>query len=145
MKAALKQTEARGVFQTQPFLSSKEIAHDGLTQLIIVDTMHERKMQMNELCEGVIALPGGFGTLEELFEMLTWGQLGLHEKPIGILNINGFYDNLIVFLDDMVAKGFLKEINRKMVLIDEDIDELITKMKTYKAPITGKWITKGTT
>lgn len=127
------------------FLKSKEIAHNELTELILVDSMHERKTKMNELCDGVIALPGGFGTLEELFEMLTWGQLGLHEKPIGILNINGFYDNLIVFLDDMVAKGFLKEINRKMVLIDEDIDELITKMKTYKAPITGKWITKGTT
>ncbi|MEM6828919.1 MAG: TIGR00730 family Rossman fold protein [Bacteroidota bacterium] len=113
------------------FLKSKEIAHNGLTELILVDSMHERKTKMNELCDGVIALPGGFGTLEELFEMLTWGQLGLHKKPIGILNVNGFYNNLIAFLDDMVAKGLLKEINRKMVLISEDIDELIIKMKTH--------------
>ena len=89
---------------------------------------------MNELCDGVIAVPGGFGTIEELFEMLTWGQLGLHKKPIGILNINGFYDNLIAFLDDMVTKGLLKEINRNMVLISENIDELIIKMKAYNNP-----------
>ncbi|MGB1041263.1 MAG: TIGR00730 family Rossman fold protein [Flavobacteriales bacterium] len=124
------------------FLSSKEIAHDGLTQLIIVDTMHERKMKMNELCEGVIALPGGFGTLEELFEMLTWGQLGLHKKPIGILNINGFYDELISLLTTMVAKGFLKEINREMVLVSDDIDDLLHQMKNYTPPEVGKWIKK---
>jgi len=127
------------------FLKSKEIAHNGLTELIVVDSMHDRKTKMNELCDGVIALPGGFGTLEELFEMLTWEQLGLHKKPIGILNINGFYDYLIAFLDQMVAKGLLKEINRKMLLIDEDIDKLIAKMRTYKAPTTGKWITKEVT
>ncbi len=127
------------------FLKSKEIAHNELTELILVDSMHERKAKMNELCDGVIALPGGFGTLEELFEMLTWGQLGLHKKPIGILNINGFYDKLILFLDDMVTKGLLKETNRKMVLISNNIDELIIKMKTYQAPTTGKWITKKNT
>ncbi|SNZ01218.1 TIGR00730 family Rossman fold protein [Flagellimonas pacifica] len=127
------------------FLKSKEIAHNGLTELIVVDSMHKRKTMMNDLCDGVIALPGGFGTIEELFEMLTWGQLGLHKKPIGILNVNGFYDNLISFLDDMVTKGLLKEVNRKMVLISNDIDELINKMKTYQAPTTGKWITKETT
>ncbi|WP_272149857.1 TIGR00730 family Rossman fold protein [Tenacibaculum aiptasiae] len=132
-----------GVLPT--FLKSKEIAHTGLTELILVNSMHERKTKMNELCDGVIALPGGFGTLEELFEMLTWGQLGLHKKPIGILNINGFYNNLITFLDHMVAMGLLKERNRKMVLISENIDELLTKMKTYQAPTTGKWITKETT
>ncbi|KAB1155144.1 TIGR00730 family Rossman fold protein [Tenacibaculum aiptasiae] len=132
-----------GVLPT--FLKSKEIAHTGLTELILVDSMHERKTKMNELCDGVIALPGGFGTLEELFEMLTWGQLGLHKKPIGILNINGFYNNLITFLDHMVTMGLLKEKNRKMVLISEHIDELLIKMKTYQAPTTGKWITKETT
>ncbi|OQD41896.1 LOG family protein [Croceivirga radicis] len=126
------------------FLKSKEIAHNELTELILVNSMHERKTKMNELCDGVIALPGGFGTIEELFEMLTWGQLGLHKKPIGILNINGFYDNLIAFLDDMVTKGLLKEINRKMVLISDNIDELIIKMKAYQAPTIGKWITKET-
>ena len=126
------------------FLKSKEIAHNGLTELILVESMHERKTKMNELCDGVIALPGGFGTIEELFEMLTWGQLGLHKKPIGILNINGFYNALIAFMDGMVKKGLLKKVNRDMVLIDENIDELLTKMKTYQPPTTGKWIMKET-
>jgi len=124
------------------FLKSKEIAHNGLTELILVDSMHERKTKMNDLCDGVIALPGGFGTLEELFEMLTWAQLGLHKKPIGILNVNGFYDELIIFLNKMVDNGLLKETNRKMILVSEDIDDLLVKMKTYKAPDVGKWITK---
>lgn len=124
------------------FLKSKEIAHEKLTQLIVVDTMHERKTKMNDLCDGVISLPGGFGTLEEFFEMLTWGQLGLHKKPIGILNINGFYNELIGLLDTMVKKGFLKNINRQMVLVSENIDDLLTKMKTYKAPSVEKWISK---
>ena len=91
------------VFGVLPnFLKSKEVAHDNLTELIIVESMHERKTKMNELCDGVIALPGGFGTLEELFEMLTWSQLGLHKKPIGILNVDGFYDLLLQFVQKMV-------------------------------------------
>ncbi|MRX64717.1 TIGR00730 family Rossman fold protein [Maribacter luteus] len=126
------------------FLKSKEIAHNGLTELILVDSMHERKTKMNDLCDGVIALPGGFGTLEELFEMLTWGQLGLHKKPIGLLNINGFYNELINFLDNMVHKGLLKDVNRKMVLVGDNIDELLEKMKTYEAPSIEKWITNKT-
>ncbi len=116
------------------FLKSKEIAHKGLTELILVESMHERKAIMNDLCDGVIALPGGFGTMEELFEMLTWGQLGLHKKPIGILNTNGFYNDLISFLDNMFDKGLLKHENRNMLLVSENIDELLTKMKAYKAP-----------
>lgn len=127
------------------FLKTKEIAHNGLTQLILVKSMHERKTKMNELCNGVIALPGGFGTLEELFEMLTWGQLGLHKKPIGLLNVNGFYNELMAFLNQMVEKGLLKAENRNMVLVSDQIDELLAKMKNYKAPETGKWITKETT
>jgi len=126
------------------FLKSKEIAHNGLTELIIVESMHKRKTLMNELCDGIIALPGGFGTLEELFEMLTWGQLGLHEKPIGILNVNGYYNELIQFLDKMVNQGLLNDINRKMLLVSNNIQELITKMKNYQAPTTEKWITKET-
>jgi len=126
------------------FLKSKEIAHEGLTELILVDSMHERKTKMNDLCDGVIALPGGFGTLEELFEMLTWSQLGLHKKPIGILNINGFYDELISLLDTMVDKGFLKEVNKQMVLVSDNIDDLLNKMKNYKAPTVKKWINKET-
>ncbi|MDQ0780420.1 uncharacterized protein (TIGR00730 family) [Chryseobacterium sp. W4I1] len=97
------------------FLQSKEIAHKNLTELIIVETMHERKMKMNDLCDGVIVLPGGYGTLEEFFEMITWAQLGLHKKPIGILNIDGFYDDLIRLVQTMVNKGFLKQVNRDML------------------------------
>jgi uncharacterized protein (TIGR00730 family) len=129
-----------GVLPT--FLKAKEIAHDGLTELILVETLHERKTRMNDLSDGVIALPGGFGTLEEYFEMLTWGQLGLHEKPMGILNINGYYDELISFLDSMVHKGLLKESNREMILISDNIDDLLAKMRAYKAPKGGKWIRK---
>jgi len=124
------------------FLRSKEIAHLGLTELILVESMHERKTKMNDLCDGVIALPGGFGTLEELFEMLTWGQLGLHKKPIAILNINGFYDALIELTKVMVEKGLLKEVNQKMLLVSDNIDDLLEQMKNYVAPTTGKWIDK---
>lgn len=122
------------------FLETKEIAHQGLTELISVRNMHERKMKMNELCNGVIALPGGFGTFEELFEMLTWAQLGLHKKPIGLLNINGFYDDLIAMIDKMVSQGFLKAINQEMLIIDENIEALLIKMKNYQAPEVPKWI-----
>ncbi|MFB9110518.1 TIGR00730 family Rossman fold protein [Flavobacterium gyeonganense] len=124
------------------FLRSKEIAHLGLTELILVESMHERKTKMNDLCDGVIALPGGFGTLEELFEMLTWAQLGLHKKPIAILNINGFYDSLIQLIENMVSKGLLKDVNQQMLLVSDNIDDLLNKMKNYKAPTVGKWIEK---
>jgi uncharacterized protein (TIGR00730 family) len=126
------------------FLKSKEISHEGLTELILVDTMHERKTKMNDLSDGVIALPGGFGTLEEFFEMLTWGQLGLHKKPIAILNINGFYDPLVILVQTMVDKGFLKQVNQQMLLVSGDIDTLFEKMKNYTAPSVGKWISKET-
>ena len=124
------------------FLKTKEIEHTGLTELIIVDTMHVRKTKMSDLCDGFISLPGGFGTFEELFEILTWGQLGLHPKPVGLLNINGFYDPLITMLQTMVDKGFLKAINQQMLLVSNDIDELLNQMKNYKAPEVAKWIKK---
>ena len=123
------------------FLQSKEIAHKGLSELILVDSMHERKTLMNELCDGVIAMPGGFGTLEEFFEMLTWAQLGLHKKPMAILNINGFYDDLMHLIRNMVEQGFLKEVNRQMLLVSSDIDDLLNQMRNYVAPSVGKWIT----
>jgi uncharacterized protein (TIGR00730 family) len=123
------------------FLLSKEIAHEGLTELILVDSMHERKTRMNELSDGVIAMPGGFGTLEEFFEMLTWAQLGLHKKPIAILNTNSFYDELNLLIGKMVDQGFLKETNRQMLLISSNIDDLLTQMRAYIAPTIGKWIT----
>ena len=124
------------------FLGSKEIAHESLTELIMVDTMHERKLRMHELSNGIITLPGGFGTMEELFEMLTWAQLGLHQKPIGILNVNGFYDELLSLIQTMVDKGFLKPVNQQMLLADESIEGLLEKMVSYVAPEVGKWITK---
>lgn len=124
------------------FLQEKEIAHQHLTELILVDSMHERKVKMSELCEGVIALPGGYGTLEELFEMLTWAQLGLHKKPIALLNTNGYYDCLDILSKSMVDNGFLKQVNKDMLLISDDIETLLEKMFAYKAPEVGKWVTK---
>lgn len=124
------------------FLQSKEIAHKNLSELILVETMHERKTKMNDLCDGVIVLPGGYGTLEEFFEMITWAQLGLHKKPIGVLNIDGFYDDLINLVQNMVNKGFLKQINRDMLLISDNIEDLLEKMRNYQAPTVGKWISK---
>lgn len=124
------------------FLKEKELSHEGLTETIIVNTMHERKTKMNNLGDGIVALPGGFGTLDELFEILTWGQLGLHQKPIGVLNIDDYYQGLIDLLDIMVAKQFLKKINRKMLLFDDNQEGLIVKMVNYTPVVVPKWITK---
>jgi uncharacterized protein (TIGR00730 family) len=124
------------------FIAKKGIDHKKLTRLILVDTMHERKTKMHQLSDGVIALPGGFGTLEEFFEVLTWGQLGLHKKPVGLLNICGFYDPVIELTGKMVDKGFLKEANRKMLLCSDDIEMLLNKMENYESPAVDKWIRK---
>ncbi len=122
------------------FLSIKEVAHEGLTQLIIVENMHERKTKMFELGDAFIAMAGGFGTLEELFEVVTWAQLGLHQKPIGVLNVNGFYDPLMAQLDQMVSKGLLKQSNRNLVMIDGTVDGLLAKMEVYIPLPEKKWI-----
>ncbi len=127
------------------FLNSKEIGHTGITELIEVDTMHERKTKMNNLCDGVIALPGGFGTMEELFEMTTWGQLGLHKKPIGILNVDGFYDHLINFIQHMVDTGLLKAENQKMILHSDNIEDLLEQMESFEAPPVPKWLNNAST
>ena len=116
------------------FLQTREIAHQDLTELIIVSSMHERKTKMNELCDGIIALPGGFGTMEELFEILTWVQLGLQNKPIGILNVNGYFDSLITFIQTMVAKDFLREVDENLLIVRNEIDDLLTEMKNYSIP-----------
>lgn len=126
------------------FLQEKELAHEGLTELILVESMHERKSKMNELSDGVIALPGGYGTLEELFEMLTWAQLGLHKKPVALLNTDGFYDPLKALVQGMVDKQFLKQINQQMLLIHDNLELLLDSMHAYQAPAVGKWITKET-
>lgn len=122
------------------FLKTKEVAHDSLTTMHVVKTMHERKMMMHELSDGVIALAGGYGTLEELFEMLTWAQLGLHEKPIALLNTKGYFNHLLQFLDRMNEEGFLNEINRKMILVHEDPEILLEMMRNYLAPDVPKWL-----
>jgi uncharacterized protein (TIGR00730 family) len=121
------------------FLLDKEVGHTGLTELHIVETMHQRKQMMSDLCDGIIMLPGGFGTLEEFFEVLTWLQLGLHNKPIGILNINGFYDFLLKQMDVMVQQQFLKPANRKLVITSGDPIELITLMENFTAKPDEVW------
>ncbi|MFA6086629.1 TIGR00730 family Rossman fold protein [Mucilaginibacter sp.] len=111
------------------FLIDKEVGHTGLTQLHIVENMHQRKQMMNDLCDGIIMLPGGFGTLEEFFEVLTWLQLGLHSHPVGVLNVNGFYDHLLLQMDVMVEQRFLKQTNRDLVLTSADAIELVNLME----------------
>lgn len=121
------------------FLQQKELEHKSLSSIYLVDTMHERKAMMNDLCDGVIALPGGYGTLDELFEMLTWGQLSLHKKPIALFNIDGYYDSLIAMSEKMMEKGFLKEEYRDLLIVAADIDELLNKMENYTPIKNEKW------
>jgi len=123
------------------FLEDKELAHTGLSELILVDTMHQRKTTMNERCDAIITLPGGFGTMDELFEMLTWAQLGLHKKPIGVLNVNGYYDTLNLLTENMVAKGFLSAANKESLLISDNIDHLLESINNYQAPEAVEFIT----
>jgi uncharacterized protein (TIGR00730 family) len=114
------------------FLMDKEVGHAGITELRVVENMHQRKQLMNDLCDAIIMLPGGFGTLEEFFEVLTWLQLGLHNHPVGVLNINGFYDNLLMQMDVMVEQRYLKPANRKLVLTSADPIELVNLMDTIE-------------
>ncbi len=122
------------------FLDTLELGHDGLEQLIRVESMHERKALIEKKSDGAIALPGGFGTLDEFFEMLTWGQLGLHKKPVGLLNTNGFFNHLLAAVEHMVKEGFLKDVNRDMLLYAEDPRSLLEMMQNYVPPLEGKWI-----
>lgn len=121
------------------FLMNKEVGHEGLSELIITENMHQRKQKMADLSDGVITLPGGYGTMEEFFEVLTWLQLGLHQKPIGLLNVGGFYDPLLQQLDVMVAQKFLKPINRELVLSDDKAGSLIAKMELFDAQPDDVW------
>lgn len=121
-------------------LVDKEVAHSGLTDLKVVNSMHERKALMCELADGFIALPGGYGTLDELFEMLTWSQLGYHNKPIGLLNINHYFDYLQLFITQTVDEAFVKAIHQDMLLISEDPDKLITLLQEQKPLKVNKWI-----
>ncbi|MCP2247589.1 hypothetical protein LX86_006354 [Lentzea aerocolonigenes] len=112
-----------------------EIAHDGLTELHVVDTMHQRKALMADLSGAFVALPGGAGTLDEFFEIWTWAQLELHAKPIGLLNVDGYYDHLIAMIDHMVSEGFLKPAYRDMVLVDDDLERLLDRFTDYVPPV----------
>jgi uncharacterized protein (TIGR00730 family) len=115
-------------------LFDKEVAYTNLTDLRVVDTMHERKSLMAELSDGFIAMPGGLGTIEEFFEVLTWAQLGIHRKPCGLLNVNGYFDRLTEFLDHAVSQRFIEKECRSLILMDHDPEILIRKMKAYHAP-----------
>lgn len=121
-------------------LVDQEVAHNGLTALHVVDSMHDRKARMADLSDGFVALPGGLGTIEELFEVLTWAQLGLHRKPCGLLNVCGYYDQLSDFLDHTVSEQFVKEKHRSMLIVEEDPNRLLSRFKSYEAPHEGKWI-----
>ncbi|CAN5339782.1 TIGR00730 family Rossman fold protein [soil metagenome] len=123
-------------------LREKEVGHYGLTRLEIVETMHIRKARMAELSDGFIAMPGGIGTFEELFEIWTWGQLGIHDKPLAFLNVAGFYDPLASFLDNTVEAGFLKQAHRAMAMTDTQPATLLDRMEQYVPAATYKWVEK---
>ena len=124
------------------FLKTKEIVHVELTELITTDNMHDRKVIMYDRSDGFMIIPGGFGTMDEFFEITTWGQLGLHTKPIGILNSNGYYDALIAQCKTMVDRGFLKQENLDAVVIDATIEGLLKKMNNYKPLPSPQWLNK---
>lgn len=137
-KILLNGGEAIGVIPH--FLDDLEVGHKTLTKIHKVATMHERKALMEKLCDGIITLPGGFGSMDELFEILSWSQLGLHQKPVGVLNVNGFYDFLLKQLDVMVEEGFLRIENRNLLLVSDDIEELLEKMENFQPKIVEKWL-----
>ena len=126
-------------------LVTKEIAHRGLSELRVVKSMHERKAMMADLADGFVALPGGWGTLEEFFEVLTWGQLGLHRKACGLLNVQGYFDRLLAFADHCVEEGFVKGEHRAMISVSGSPNVLLDSLASYKAPAVKKWIDRAET
>ena len=121
-------------------LMEKEVGHAGLTQMHVVETMHERKALMTQLSDGFIALPGGFGTLDELFEALTWQQLAYHLLPVGVLNVSGFFNHLVQFLDHARDQRLLREAHRDTLLVDTDLNALIVRMRGFVPPNNEKWL-----
>lgn len=121
-------------------LQDKELGHRGLAELHVVNSMHERKQLMADLSDGFMALPGGVGTLEELFETFTWLQLGFHEKPVGLLNVAGFYDGLTAFMRHLRSEGFLKPEHEQCLLVDADAARLLARMREFEPPRLGKWM-----
>jgi uncharacterized protein (TIGR00730 family) len=134
--------KATGVIPTA--LLEKEVGHRTLTQLHVVKDMHERKAMMAELSDGFIAMPGGIGTLEELFEVLTWSQLGFHNKPIGLLNVHGFYDDLIKFMQHLVAQGFLRPEHASLMMHEPDATALLQRFKTFQPQYQHKLLNRST-
>jgi uncharacterized protein (TIGR00730 family) len=130
--------EVIGVIPTS--LQEKELGHSGLTEMHVVGSMHERKQMMADLSDGFIAMPGGIGTLEELFETFTWLQLGFHDKPVALLNVGGFYDKLIEFVHQLTRDGFLKREHEGCLLADTDPAALLEKMRCFELPDVGKWM-----
>jgi uncharacterized protein (TIGR00730 family) len=126
-------------------LVAKEVAHTGLSDLRVVASMHERKAVMSDLADGFIALPGGWGTLEEFFEVLTWGQLGLHQKPCGLLNVRAFFDGLLSFVDHSIDERFVRRENRSMILVASSPDALLDLLERYIPPVVEKWIDRAST
>ena len=126
-------------------LVEREVAHTGLADLRVVESMHQRKALMAELADGFVALPGGLGTLEELFEVWTWAQLGHHRKPCALLNIGGYYDPLAAFLDHAVAERFVRPAHRAMLIVESDVEALLAAIHAYQAPQVTKWIGRGQT
>ena len=125
-------------------LVEREVAHTAVGDLRVVNSMHERKALMAELCDGFVALPGGVGTLEEFFEIWTWAQLGVHEKPCGLLNIAGYFDGLLSFIDTAVEQQFVREIHRSMVIVEDDANRLLERFESYEPPRVVKWINVAT-
>lgn len=130
----------RGIGVIPEFLFSKEIEHRGIQDMRVVSSMHERKALMADLADGFIALPGGFGTLDEFCEILTWAQLGLHRKPCGLLNVAGYYDSFLAFLDTATRDGFIQPRYRALVLDDTDAHRLLTRLRDYRPPELVKWM-----
>jgi uncharacterized protein (TIGR00730 family) len=126
-------------------LVAKEVAHEGLSDLRIVSSMHERKAAMADLADGFIALPGGWGTLEEFFEILTWAQLGLHRKPCGLLNVCGYFDGLLSFIDHSIDERFVRREHRHMVIVSGEPDPLLQSLEKYVAPVVEKWLDRAET
>jgi uncharacterized protein (TIGR00730 family) len=125
-------------------LVEREVANTTLADLRIVESMHERKALMAELADGFVALPGGIGTLEEFFEIWTWGQLGMHEKPCGLLNTAGYFDPLLDFLDRAVDERFVRPVHREMVIVESDPESLLQRFSEYEPPRVVKWLNAGT-
>ena len=126
-------------------LVRRELAHEGLSELRVVSSMHERKAEMAALAEAFIALPGGLGTLEELLEVWTWAQLGIHRKPCGLLNVDGYYDRLLEFLDHTVGEQFVQPKYRSMMIVEDSPGKLLDRFESYQSPIVRKWVAEGET